>query len=227
MLGTIVNTSTILAGSLLGSVFGRGIKENYKKALFDALGLATVGLGANAVVSNMPHSKFPVLFILSLAIGSVLGTALDIEGRFQRLAGRFKGGSDLGQGLAMAILLFCIGTLSILGPIESALYGNNTYLFTNATLDFVASMVLASAYGVGIGLAGLVLFVWQGSIYMFAGWLAPFLTAELMTEISIIGGVFIMSSGLAILELKKFKTLNMLPALLVPPVWVLLLRCFS
>lgn len=227
MLGTIVNTSTILAGSLLGSVFGRGIKENYKKALFDALGLATVGLGANAVVSNMPHSKFPVLFILSLAIGSVLGTALDIEGRFQRLAGRFKGGSDLAQGLATAILLFCIGTLSILGPVESALYGNNTYLFTNATLDFVASMVLASAYGVGIGLAGLVLFVWQGSIYMFAGWLAPFLTAELMTEISIIGGVFIMSSGLAILELKKFKTLNMLPALLVPPVWVLLLRCFS
>lgn len=227
MLGTIVNTSTILAGSLLGSVFGRGIKENYKKALFDALGLATVGLGANAVVSNMPHSKFPVLFILSLAIGSVLGTALDIEGRFQRLAGRFKGGSDLGQGLATAILLFCIGTLSILGPVESALYGNNTYLFTNATLDFVASMVLASAYGVGIGLAGLVLFVWQGSIYMFAGWLAPFLTAELMTEISIIGGVFIMSSGLAILELKKFKTLNMLPALLVPPVWVLLLCCFS
>lgn len=227
MLGTIVNTSTILAGSLLGSVFGRGIKENYKKALFDALGLATVGLGANAVVSNMPHSKFPVLFILSLAIGSVLGTALDIDGRFQGLAGRFKGGSDLGQGLATAILLFCIGTLSILGPVESALYGNNTYLFINATLDFVASMVLASAYGIGIGLAGLVLFVWQGSIYMFAGWLAPFLTAELMTEISIIGGVFIMSSGLAILELKKFKTLNMLPALLVPPIWVLLLRCFS
>lgn len=227
MLGTIVNTSTILSGSLLGSVFGRGIKENYKKALFDALGLATVGLGANAVVSNMPHSKFPVLFILSLAIGSVLGTALDIDGRFQGLAGRFKGGSDLGQGLATAILLFCIGTLSILGPVESALYGNNTYLFTNATLDFVASMVLASAYGIGIGLAGLVLFVWQGSIYMFAGWLAPFLTAELMTEISIIGGVFIMSSGLAILELKKFKTLNMLPALLVPPIWVLLLRCFS
>lgn len=227
MLGTIVNTSTILAGSLLGSVFGRGIKENYKKALFDALGLATVGLGANAVVSNMPHSKFPVLFILILAIGSVLGTALDIDGRFQGLAGRFKGGSDLGQGLATAILLFCIGTLSILGPVESALYGNNTYLFTNATLDFVASMVLASAYGIGIGLAGLVLFVWQGSIYMFAGWLAPFLTAELMTEISIIGGVFIMSSGLAILELKKFKTLNMLPALLVPPIWVLLLRCFS
>lgn len=227
MLGTIVNTSTIIAGSLLGSIFRQGIKENYKKALFDALGLATVGLGANAVVSNMPQSKFPVLFILSLALGSIIGTLLDIDGRFQRLAGRFNGGSDLGQGLSTAILLFCIGTLSILGPIESALYGNNTYLFTNATLDFVASMVLASAYGIGIALAGVVLFCWQGSIYLLAGCLAPFLTAELMTEISIIGGVFIMSSGFAILELKKFKTLNMLPALIVPAVWTLLLKCFS
>ena len=71
MLGTIVNTSTIIAGSVLGSVFRQGIKENYKKALFDALGLATVALGANAVVSNMPQSRFPVLFILSLALGSV------------------------------------------------------------------------------------------------------------------------------------------------------------
>ena len=88
-------------------------------------------------------------------------------------------------------------------------------------------MVLASAYGIGIALAGAVLFCWQGSIYLLAGWLAPFLTAELMTEISIIGGVFIMSSGFAILELKKFKTLNMLPALFIPAVWVLLLKCFS
>ena len=87
MLGTIVNTSTIIAGSVLGSVFRQGIKENYKKALFDALGLATVALGANAVVSNMPQSRFPVLFILSLALGSIIGTLLDIDGRFQRLAG--------------------------------------------------------------------------------------------------------------------------------------------
>lgn len=210
-----------------GQCVQTGDQRKLQKALFDALGLATVALGANAVVSNMPQSRFPVLFILSLALGSIIGTLLDIDGRFQRLAGRFKGGSDLGQGLSTAILLFCIGTLSILGPIESALYGNNTYLFTNATLDFVASMVLASAYGIGIALAGVVLFCWQGAIYLLAGWLAPFLTAELMTEISIIGGVFIMSSGFAILELKKFKTLNMLPALIVPAVWTLLLKCFS
>ena len=98
MLGTIVNTSTIIAGSVLGSVFRQGIKENYKKALFDALGLATVALGANAVVSNMPQSRFPVLFILSLALGSIIGTLLDIDGRFQRLAGRSKAGPTLVRG---------------------------------------------------------------------------------------------------------------------------------
>ena len=104
-----------------------------------------------------------MLFIVSLAIGSLVGTVLDIDGRFKRLTGKFSK-SNLGEGLATAILLFCIGTLSILGPIESALNNNHTLLFTNATLDFVSSMVLASTYGIGIAFAAVVLFVWQGAI---------------------------------------------------------------
>jgi len=120
------------------------------------------------------------------------------------------------------VLLFCIGTLSILGPIQSALYGDHTFLLTNATLDFVTSMVLASTYGIGIALSAIVLFLWQGSIYVCAGFLAPFLSAELMTEISIIGGILIASSGIGILGLKDCKTLNMLPALLIPPIWFVL-----
>ena len=99
-----------LPAACLAVCSDRGSKKITKKHYFDALGLATVALGANAVVSNMPQSRFPVLFILSLALGSIIGTLLDIDGRFQRLAGRFKGGSDLGQGLSTAILLFCIGT---------------------------------------------------------------------------------------------------------------------
>ena len=106
------------------------------------LGLATVGLGANAVVHNLPNSEYPVLFIASLAIGTIIGTRLDICGRFNALLAHCKGGGKLAEGLSTAILLFCIGTLSILGPIESRLNGNNTYLFTNATLDLVSSMIL-------------------------------------------------------------------------------------
>ena len=224
MLGTIVNVGCILSGSIIGSFVSKGINEKYKIALFDALGLATIGLGANAFVSNMPKSEYPVLFIASLAIGTVLGTWLDLNGKFQGLLQKAKGGSKLAEGLSTAILLFCIGTLSILGPIESRLNGNNTYLFTNATLDFVSSIILSSAYGIGIAIAALVLFCWQGSIYAFAGFIAPYMTLQLMAEISILGGVFLMSSGLGILQIRDCKTLNMLPALLVPPVFFAILK---
>ena len=224
MLGTIVNVGCILSGSIIGSFVSKGINEKYKIALFDALGLATIGLGANAFVSNMPKSEYPVLFIASLAIGTVLGTWLDLNGKFQGLLQKAKGGSKLAEGLSAAILLFCIGTLSILGPIESRLNGNNTYLFTNATLDFVSSIILSSAYGIGIAIAALVLFCWQGSIYAFAGFIAPYMTPQLMAEISILGGIFLMSSGLGILQIRDCKTLNMLPALLVPPMFFAILK---
>jgi len=215
MLGTIVNTATILTGSVIGSVFKKGIKEKHQNALFTAMGLAATGLGINSVVQNMPKSTYPVLFIVSLALGSLIGTALELDTRFQRLADRFSVG-QLSKGLSTGILLFCIGTLSILGPINSALYGDNTYLFTNATLDLVTSMALASTYGIGMVLTAPVLFCWQGSIYLLAKLLGPFMTAEMMTELSIVGGFLIASSGLSILGIKDCKTMNMLPALLIP-----------
>ena len=218
MFGTIVNTIAIVTGSLIGSVVQKGIKEEYQNGLFTAMGLAATALGINAVVSNMPDSQYPVLFIISLAAGSLLGTILNLDGRFQSLTGRF-GTSHLGQGLSTAVLLFCIGTLSILGPIQSALYGDGTYLLTNATLDFVTAMVLASTYGIGIALAAVILFFWQGSIYLGAGFLSAFLSPQLLTEISIIGGILIASSGIGILGLKDCKTLNMLPSLLIPAIW--------
>lgn len=226
MLGTIVNTGTILAGSLVGSVIKKGIKDEYKDALFNAMGLAATGLGINAVVQNMPKSNYPVLFIVALAVGSLLGTILDIDGRFQKLTERFSGKGRLGEGLSTGILLFCIGTLSILGPINSALYGDNTYLFTNATLDLVTSCVLASAYGIGITIAAGVLFLWQGSIYLLACLLGNFMSADMMTEISLIGGFLIASSGISILKIKEIKTLNMLPCLLVPVLFFVIKSLF-
>ncbi len=222
MIGTIVNTGTILAGSVLGSVVRKGIREEYQGALFTAMGLAATGLGINAVVQNMPKSNYPVLFIISLALGSLIGTVLDLDGKFQNLSTRFSFGK-LGEGLSTGILLYCIGTLSILGPVNSALYGDHTYLFTNATLDLVTSTVLASTYGIGMALAAPVLFLWQGSIYCLTLLLGNFLTADMMTEISVVGGFLIASSGLSILGIKNCKTLNMLPCLLVPVMWFIIL----
>lgn len=225
MIGTFVNTAAILTGSIIGTCIQKGIGEKYQDALYNAMGLAACGLGLNAVVQNMPKSDFPVLFIVSLALGSLIGSRFDLMKRFDEITERFSKG-NLGQGLSTAILLFCIGTLSILGPMESALHGDNTYLFTNATLDFVTSLVLASAYGIGIAFAAIVLFLWQGSIYMLSSYLAGFLTENLLVEISLVGGFLIFSSGLSILKIKDCKTLNMLPSLGVPVLWFLIKRFF-
>lgn len=216
MIGTIVNTCTIATGTVIGSVVKKGIKPKYQDSLFNAMGFAATALGINAVVSHMPDSNYPVLFIVSLAVGSLFGAVIDLDARFQRLVTKYAS-SSLGQGLSSAVLLYCIGTLSILGPVMSAMYGDNTYLFTNATLDLVTSMVFASTYGIGMILAAPILFAWQGSIYLLAYYGAGgFFSDDLMCELSIVGGVLIASSGLSILKIKDCKTLNMLPALLVP-----------
>lgn len=273
MIGTIANTLAILAGSLIGGTVRRGLKEKYQNVLYVAMGLAATGLGINAVVQNMPNSPYPVLFIASLAIGGIVGTAIDLEGRFNRLVegGQRKrrknvvagttlvsgtagtssekaagaacvasgeqttpameagfdapaGKPPLARGLSTGIMLFCIGTLSILGPVNSALYGDETFLFTNATLDFVTSMVLASTFGYGMAFAAPVLFCWQGAIYLIATFAAPYLTGGLMTEISIVGGFLILASGLSILKIKEISTMNLLPGLFVPPVWFALME---
>lgn len=219
MIGTIVNTTAILAGSVIGSIVKKGIRATYQNALFTAMGLAAAAIGINAVVSHMGNSNYPVLFIASLAIGSVFGTMLDLDGKFQKLVGRFSK-SNLGEGLGTGILLFCIGTLSILGPVMSAVYGDNTYLFTNAALDFVTSMVLASTYGIGMALSAPVLFIWQGAIYLTASYLsASFFSEDLLTELAVVGGILIASSGIGILKIKDCKTMNMLPSLLVPMIF--------
>ena len=229
MIGTIANTIAILVGSTIGGTVRHGLKEKYQNILYVAMGLAATGLGINAVVQNMPQSVYPVLFIASLAIGGVIGAALDLDGRFNRLVNRHSHKNaddttpDLGRGLSTAIMLFCIGTLSILGPINSALYGDETFLFTNAMLDFVTSMVLASTFGFGIAIAAGVLFCWQGSIFLLANLLSPMLSGGLMVEVSVVGGFLIFASGLSILKIKEISTMNLLPALFVPPIWCALL----
>lgn len=222
MIGTIVNTTTIIVGTIIGTILHRGIKEKYKLMLYNALGLASLAIGLNATISNFPKSEYPVLFIISLAIGGVVGTALDIDGRFKRLVDkRSKNGlaNRLADGLSTAILLYCIGPLSMLGPVISALKGDHTFLFTNATLDFVSSTIFASTYGIGMVLAAPVLFCWQGMFWLIARISSSAISEALMAELLIVGGLMITASGLSLLNLKDCKTLNLLPALLVPVIW--------
>lgn len=225
MIGTIVNTCTIIAGSVVGAVMHRGIKEKYKDALYTALGLACLGIGLNAVIGNFGKSEYPVLFIISIAAGSIVGTALNLEERFVHLVSkRSKNGknTNLADGLSTAILLYCIGPLAMLGPVISALKGDNTFLYTNATLDLVTSAVFASTYGIWMILAAPVLFCWQGLFYVAAKTSSTAISEALMAELLIVGGLMIVASGLSLLKIKDCKTLNMLPALLVPVAWFIL-----
>lgn len=229
MIGTIVNTAAILAGSAIGATMKRGIKPQYQQVVFVAIGLCSIALGLNACVQYLPKSHYPVLFILSMAMGGLVGASMKLSERFSRLVdGKQTATADgkqtatvdgkprLSEGLSTAILLFCIGTFSMLGPVNSAILDDNTYLYTNATLDFITSMVIASTYGYGIMLAAPVLFCWQGMFYLVAKLSASAISDELITELSVVGGLLIMGSGLGILKIKDCKTLNLLPALLVP-----------
>ena len=232
MLGTIVNTATIVAGAVMGSYLKRGIKPQYQQALFNAMGLCSLALGFNAFCQNMPKSHYPVLFLVSLAVGALLGFMLKLDERFKRLVDRKKkkktpsptlplygegdhAAAPLSEGLSTGILLYCIGTFSMVGPVLSALYGDNTYLYTNATLDLITSAVLATTYGIGMVWAAPVLFCWQGMFYLIAKLSADAITDEIRTELCIVGGVLIAASGLSILKIKDCKTINMLPAFVV------------
>ena len=193
MIGTIVNAIAIIIGSLVGGFFKRLMNENLNNRLLETMGLAAFGIGINSVVQNMPDSNYPVLFIASLALGCVAGTLLKIDERVGKLT------SSRGN--------------------DSNLDGDHTFLFTNATLDLVTSMVLASAYGVGMIVCAAVLVIWQGSIYALTLLAGNVLTDNMMTELSIVGGFLIAMTGLNIMGVKKFKTLDYLPALLIPLIW--------
>ena len=238
MIGTIVNTCTIIIGSIAGAALKQRIRPQWQSVLYTAMGLASLALGFNAVCKNMPQSNYPVLFVISLALGSLLGTMMNLAGRFDRLVEKLKGNkagttksspnaNNLAQGLSTGILLYCIGTLSILGPINSALIGDETFLFTNATLDLVTSAVLAATYGYGMAWAAPVLFCWQGSWYMIAKLFGNISPDEMICEMSIVGGTLIAASGLGILGIKDCKTLNLLPSLFVPVLFFILKSLLS
>lgn len=240
MLGTIVNTATILIGGAFGAIVREGIGEKYKSAMFNALGLACLVLGMNASLPNMAKSEYPVLFILSLAIGGNIGTKLDLAGSIDRLNAKMNAKSKKEtnglQGLVTGLLLYCIGTFSIVGPVLSALSPThgwaigeqaNTFLYTNATLDLVTSAVLSASYGWIMLLAAPVLFCWQGMFYAIAFFFGSAMPGPMRCELSIVGGVLIVSSGLGILGIKDCKTVNLLPSLLVPVIFYLVKGLFS
>ncbi len=216
MYAILINAVAVVAGSAVGALARKGIREKYITVLNTAMGLAALVLGTNVAMANMQKSGYPALFIVCLALGGLVGTMLRLDQRMERATKRASANSNLAEGITTAILLCCVGTLSMMGPVLSALYGDNTYLLTAATLNLVTMIAISSSYGFGTALTAVAVFVWQSAFYAIAHVSAAFISEELIAEVSIVGGVLIAAAGLGVLNIKDCRTINLLPALLMP-----------
>lgn len=223
MLGTVFNTAMIIIGSLVGGFLKERFPKRLQESLLTTMGLVAVLIGIETFVTNQVKSEFHVLFILSLAIGTVIGEGLKLQQRVDQHLGQ-KTGSDFASGFVTAMLLFCIGTLSIVGPIQAATTHEYTFLLINSVLDGITSIVLSATFGLGIIWVAPILFCWQSLFYIVGLVLQNTIPENLLTEIMIVGGVLIFASGLSMLNIKKIQTLNLLPALVIP---ILVFICFG
>lgn len=226
MYAIIINAAAVVAGSAIGALAKRGIRDKYITVLNTAMGLAALVLGINVAMHNMAETEYPVLFIFCLAFGGLLGTVLRLDQRMDSATRHMSSGSNLAEGITTAVLLCCVGTLSMMGPVLSAIHGDNTYLMTAATLNLVTMIVIASSYGFGTAVTAIFVFVWQGGIYLIAKQSQSFISEGLIREVSIVGGVLIAASGLGVLDIKDCKTINLLPALLMPMLFFLVKSFF-
>ena len=225
MFAIIINAVAVVLGSAIGALFRKSISEKYINVMNTAMGLCALVLGINVAIGSMQKTQYPVLFIFCLSIGGLVGTALKLDQRMD-VATRKISTTNLAEGITTAILLCCVGTLAMMGPVMSALYGDNTYLMTAATLNLVTMIVLASSYGFGTALTAIVVFIWMTSIYGIAMLSRNFISDELISEVSLVGGILIAASGLGILHIKDCKTINLLPALFMPMIFFALKALF-
>ena len=231
MLGTIVNVVAVLAGGSLGLVLRGGLKERFQSMVMHALGLAVLFIGASSALKGLlDEDAEAILFILCLVLGGLLGELLNIEGRLERLGdrlqARFGGSSNLSQGFVNASLLFCVGTMAILGALESGISGNHTILFAKSVLDGVTAIVFASTMGAGVLLSAVSVLLYQGALTLCAAFLQNILSAAMYREMNIVGGILIFAIGLNMLKLTKIKIGNFLPAMFLPILYYLMMGLF-
>jgi len=230
-MGTLINTATVITGGTLGLFLGHRLPERVRETVMHGLGLVTLVIGGQLAL----ETKNILIVLGSLLLGGILGEWWGIEGRLENLGRRLerwlakKGATSdednvpLSRGFVMASLLFCVGPMTILGSMQDGLTGDFSLLATKSLLDGFASLALASTLGVGVPLAALTVFTYQGALTLLAAYLGGFLTDPMIGEISAAGGVLIMGLGLVLLEIKRLRVANYLPALLIAPLVVALL----
>lgn len=230
MTGTIINVAAILIGGTIGLIFGSRIPERFKHTVIAGMGLFTAAMGLQMFFK----SENQLIVLGALIIGAMLGEWIGIEDWLQALGEtlekRFSQDTEMGassrfvRGFMVASLLFCIGPMAILGSIQDGLTGDYNLLAVKSTLDGFASIAFASTLGIGVMFSSVIILIYQGGISLLAGQLNAIVTDPMMAEMTATGGVILMGVAFNnLLEIKKIRVGNFLPALAVAPliVWVL------
>lgn len=216
MIGTLVNTAAVIVGGAIGLLLKKNMPQRITTIYFQAVGLFTLAIGISMVV-KMDHI---LIVVASMALGSLLGEWLNIEAGAEKLSEylkkKFRIGSDkFSEGLITAFLLFCIGSMTILGTIQEGTGGSSDLLFTKSLMDFFSAILLASAFGFGVVISAIPLFIFQAILTLIAMYAGRFFTPEIIQGLTSVGGILLIGLGINILEIKKLRIMNMLPALVV------------
>lgn len=213
--GTIVNVIAVLAGSAIGMFIGSRLPQKIVKSVFNSIGLFTLFLGFFMALKSQ---NFLVL-IFSLITGTIAGEMLSIESKTGHLTDLLKGMLKMGnpkfsEGLITSFLLFCMGSMTILGAIDEGVGNGSKILLTKSLMDGFGSIALASAFGIGVTFSVIPLFIFQGGITLLAWWLGEFIPPVMINDLIATGGILLIGLGINILEIKHIRIMNMLPSLL-------------
>jgi uncharacterized membrane protein YqgA involved in biofilm formation len=216
MIGTLINIATVLVGGTLGLFFHGKTPKRIETIVFQAMGLFTVALGVNMSVK----AEAFLLIVISLIVGSVIGEWIDLEHKTKQFGEYIKQKSKINnqhfsEGLVTAFLIFCVGSMTILGAIEEGLGNPPNLLVTKAIMDGFTAIILASTFGIGVLFSVFPLFILQGGLSLLAIYAQPYLNNSIINELTATGGILLIGLGISILEIKKIRVLNMIPSLII------------
>ena len=229
MTGVLVNTFAIIIGSALGFFFKKGIPQRITDPIFTGISLCVLYIG----ISGSLCGENVLIAIISIVLGAIVGTLLDIDGKFNsigdRLEKRFDKDGEKGsfsKGFVNSSILFGVGAMAVVGSINAGLTGDNSVLYTKSLLDFISSIIFTSTLGIGVMFSSITIFVYQGLICLLAKFLSPVLTQTAINEMSCVGYILIIAMGLNMLKLTKIKIADYMPAIVFAPVVVWIVSMF-
>lgn len=219
MLGTLVNTFAVIIGASIGLLIKKGIPERIGDSLMKGLGLCSLYIG----ISGAFKGENTLIMIISIVLGIGIGEGIDIDSRVnsvvKRIESKFfrkKGKNNIVQGFISASLLFCVGSMTLVGAMNAGLLGDNTMLYTKSAMDFCSSIIFASTLGIGVLLSAIFVLIYQGGLTLLAIYVAPLLNNQVINEMTCVGSLIIIAMGLNILGITKIKLMNYIPAMFLP-----------